>query len=457
MPERNKPAHSDFTTVPLHEVSAWTVLQNRRRILKNPLPFHSENFERYGDTFAVRITPRTRVVFTRDAGIIRYILQKNHRNFRKSELQTRDLAKYIGHGILTSEGESWRRHRKMIQPAFHKEQLHGLLNLMYGAIQEELARLPAGRSVDVFPYMSDLAFQVVARALFSADDLRKDMKRLQEITETNQRMLIREMRQPYLKFWFQASGRIGRHLRLSGEARTILGRLIDARQTATGPRFDLLDMLLAARYEDGTPMSREQLIDELLILFTAGHETTANALSFALYLLASHPEKQESLYRSVETLDFEAPDKLDLIRHLGYAQQCLEEAMRLYPPVYVIDRVSLEDQTIQGQHFPAGTTWLMSLYELHRHPDLWEDPLRFWPERFDPGAKKEHAGHYFPFGAGPRMCIGNNFAMYEMVLAIGWLIRHFRVETAMTTLELNPLISLKPGQVFLQLVPRGAD
>ena len=172
MPEPNKPAHSDFTTVPLHEVSAWTVLQNRRRILKNPLPFHSENFERYGDTFAVRITPRTRVVFTRDADIIRYILQKSHRNFRKSELQTRDLAKYIGHGILTSEGESWRRHRKMIQPAFHKEQLHGLLNLMYGAIREELARLPAGRSVDVFPYMSDLAFQVVARALFSADDLR---------------------------------------------------------------------------------------------------------------------------------------------------------------------------------------------------------------------------------------------------------------------------------------------
>ena len=270
-------------------------------------------------------------------------------------------------------------------------------------------------------------------------------------------MLIREMRQPYLKFWFQASGRIGRHLRLSGEARTILGRLIDARQAATGPRYDLLDMLLAARYEDGTPMSREQLIDELLILFTAGHETTANALSFALFLLASHPEKQESLYQSLRSLDFEATDKLELIRHLGYAQQCLEEAMRIYPPVYVIDRVSLEDEVIKGQHFPAGTTWLMSLYELHRHPDLWEDPLRFWPERFDPGAKKEHAGYYFPFGAGPRMCIGNNFAMYEMVLAIGWLIRHFRVETSMTTLELNPLISLKPGQVFLQLVPRGAD
>ena len=345
----------------------------------------------------------------------------------------------------------------MIQPAFHKEQLHGLLNLMYGAIREELARLPAGRRVDVFPYMSDLAFQVVARALFSADDLRKDMNRLQEITETNQRMLIREMRQPYLKFWFQASGRTGRHLRLSGEARTILGRLIDARQAATGPRYDLLDMLLAARYEDGTPMSREQLIDELLILFTAGHETTANALSFALFLLASHPEKQESLYQSLRSLDFAATDKLELIPHLPYAQQCLEEAMRIYPPVYVIDRVSLEDEVIKGQHFPAGTTWLMSLYELHRHPDLWEDPLRFWPERFDPGAKKEHAGYYFPFGAGPRMCIGNNFAMYEMVLAIGWLIRHFRVETSMTTLELNPLISLKPGQVFLQLVPRGAD
>ncbi len=432
---------------PIHEVSQWTVIKNRKRILSNPLPFHHENFIRYGDTFKVRIGPSSRVVFTRDAATTRHILQKNHRNYQKSELQTRDLAKYIGKGILTSEGDFWRRHRKMIQPAFHKERLHGLLDLMFRAIRSEVSELPEDSPIDIYPRMSDLAFQVVAQSLFSAGDLRKDMKRLQEITETNQQMLIREMRQPYLKWWFNWSGRIGRHLALSEQARKLLDRLIEDRLRSGAKPGDLLDMLLEARYEDGSPMARTQLIDELIILFTAGHETTANALSFMFYLLARNPEVQEKLYQSVAELDFESGDKLSLIRNLGYAQQCLEEAMRLYPPVYVIDRVSLKEESLQGNTYSAGTTWLMSIFELHRHPELWEDPGAFRPERFAPEQKRNYTGFYFPFGAGPRMCIGNNFAMYEMQLVVGWLVQKYKLTTSMEELELNPLISLKPGRV----------
>lgn len=438
----------------IHEVSQWTVLRNRRRILKNPLPFHHENFIRYGDTFRVRIGRSYRVVFTREASTTRHILQKNHRNYAKSELQTKDLAKYIGQGILTSEGESWRRHRKMIQPAFHREHLYGLLDRMFRVIRDELSEVPQGRPTDIYPRMSDLAFQVVAQSLFSTGDLRKDMNRLQEITETNQRMLIREMRQPYLKWWFRWSGRIGRHLQLSEEARGLLDRLIEDRIRSGSRPGDLLDMLLQARYEDGSPMPRAQLIDELIILFTAGHETTANALSFTLFLLARHPQVQETLFREVCDLDFETKDMLSLLGRLEYAQQCIEESMRLYPPVYVIDRVSLQEEVIGGQAYPAGTTWLMSLFELHRHPDLWESPESFLPERFAPERRKNYTGFYFPFGAGPRMCIGNNFAMYEMLLVIGWVIQQYQIRTPMESLELNPLISLKPGSVLLEFTAR---
>ena len=458
---RDGPATPDLSGTPknsesaaVHEVSQWTVIRNRRRILKNPLPFHHENFERYGDTFKVRIGPSSRVVFTRDAGITRHILQKNHRNYAKSELQTRDLAKYIGKGILTSEGEFWRMHRKMIQPAFHRERLHGLLGRMLQVIRSELSDLPQSAPIDIYPRMSDLAFQVVAQSLFSTGDLRKDMNRLQEITEANQQMLIREMRQPYLKWWFRWSGRIGSHLAMSREARTILDRLIEGRMTASARPSDLLDMLLDARYEDGTPMPRAQLIDELIILFTAGHETTANALSFILFLLARHPGHQEKLRQEVAGIDFRDGDILAAIRSLGYAQQCIEEAMRLYPPVYVIDRVSLNAEELNGTRYPAGTTWLMSLFELHRHPDLWESPEAFRPERFAPDLRKDYTGFYFPFGAGPRMCIGNNFAMYEMLLAVGWLIQRYKLTTPMETLELNPLISLKPGRVLIEFIPR---
>ena len=452
--DRASEAPYEGSSPEIHEVSLWTVIKNRRDILRNPLPFHHRNFVRYGNTFKVSIGPSSKVVFTRDASITRHILQKNHRNYRKSELQTRDLAKYIGKGILTSEGEFWRRHRKMIQPAFHKERLHGLLELMFEAIRAELSGLPTNTPVDIYPRKSDLAFQVVAQSLFSAEDLRKDMNRLQEITETNQQMLIREMRQPYFKWWFKWSGRIGRHSALSEKARQLLDRLIEQRLGSESSPGDLLDMLLEARYEDGSPMPRRQLIDEWIILFTAGHETTSNALSFALYLLARYPEVQEKLYLTVADLDFEMGDKLSLIRNLGFVQQCLEEAMRLYPPVYVIDRVSIREETLQGNTYQAGTTWLMSLFELHRHPDLWVEPEAFRPERFNPEDKRKYTGYYFPFGAGPRMCIGNNFAMYEMQLAVGWLIQQYRITTPMEALELNPLISLKPGKVELNLQPR---
>ncbi|MEJ2584473.1 MAG: cytochrome P450 [Robiginitalea sp.] len=461
MPENSRP--SEFqdagggpTNTHIYEVSPWTVLRNRRRILKNPLPFHHEKFVQYGDTFKIKITPKTRVVFTRDPIIVRHVLQKNHRNYAKSELQTRDLAKYIGQGILTSEGEFWRKHRKMIQPAFHRERLQGLLGLMYQAIGNELSRIPEGERLDIFPRMSDLAFQVVAQSLFSAGDLRKDMNRLQEITETNQQMLIREMRQPYLKWWFRASGQIRHHLDLAAEARGLLDRLIEIRVRSGRREGDLLDMLLEARYEDGGAMSRQQLIDEVLILFTAGHETTANALSFTFFLLACHPEIQEKAYQSVRDLDFEGGEVEALFRGLGYIQQCVEEAMRLYPPVYVIDRVSLSEEQLQGHTYPAGTTWLLSLFELHRHPDLWESPDSFTPERFHPDRKKQYSRFYFPFGAGPRMCIGNNFAMYEMLLAVGWLLKKYKIHTQMESLSLNPLISLKPGKVLLRFTSRNS-
>ncbi len=193
-------------------VTRWEVIRNRKRILKNPLPFHRENFEKFGDSFRVKVGPPSGVIFTRDPEIIRHILQKNHRKYRKSKLQTEDLAKYIGRGLLTSNGEHWRVHRRMIQPAFHKKKLEGLLTVMERAITEELGRVPKGEFVDVFPYMSDLAFQVVAQSLFSRSDVRKRMKRLQQITEKNQRMLIREMRQPYLLWWFRGSGKIRRHV-----------------------------------------------------------------------------------------------------------------------------------------------------------------------------------------------------------------------------------------------------
>ncbi|QLG44552.1 cytochrome P450 [Costertonia aggregata] len=439
---------------PLVAVSQLTVFKNRNRILKNPLPFHNENFEKYGDTFMVNIGLGSKVVFTRNAASIRYILQKNHKNYHKSSLQTKDLAKYIGQGLLTSNGDFWRVHRRMVQPAFHKKKLEGLLGIMHKSIQTELREIFPNKAQDVFPIMGDLAFQVVAQSLFSADNIRKRMRKLQDITTTNQKMLIKEMRQPYLKWWFQLSGDINKHLEFSKDAQKLLDDIIQERIDSGEEKDDLLDMLLKARYEDGMGMSRKQLIDEVLILFTAGHETTANTLSFTLFLMARYPVIQEKLYQEVKNTDFEKDDIMQSLAQLKYAKQCIEESMRLYPPVYVIDRVSLADDTVDGYDFKKRTVWLMSIYELHRHADFWENPTEFIPERFDPENKKDYTDYYFPFGAGPRMCVGNNFAMYEMIMVIAELVKKYRIHTDNNEVEINPLISLKPKAVPLKFVPR---
>jgi cytochrome P450 len=438
----------------LTTVSYIQVLKNRKRILANPLPFHSENFEKYGDTFRVKIGPGTTIIFTRDPDIVQQVLQKQHKKFRKSFLQTRDLAKYIGHGLLTSEGEHWRTHRRMIQPAFHKKKLVGLLDIMEQAIREELKSIKPNKDQDIFPLMGDLAFQVVAKALFSRSDIQDKMRVLQQITEANQKMLIREMRQPYLKWWFRLSGKIKRHLKYSEESRELLNGLIEDRIALENDKDDLLDMLLKATYEDGTHMPRRQLIDEVLILFTAGHETTANALSFTLFLLGKHPEIQEKVFQEVTNAVVGTSDSIAWIPKMVYTQQCIEEALRLYPPAYIIDRMAKEDLEIADYRFSKGSLLLMSVYELHRHKFFWEEPEAYRPERFDSLNKKEMGAYYYPFGAGPRMCVGNNFAMNEMIITIAQIVKKYRIRNIDEEVEIVPLISLKPKEVILNFTER---
>ncbi len=438
---------------PIPSIPQLEIFKNQNSILRNPLPFHHENFEKLGDTFMVKLGTGYKVVFTRDAETIKYILQKNHKNYHKSPFQTKDLGKYIGHGLLTANGEHWRKHRRMVQPAFHKKKLVGLLDVMWSAVQEEIERIDSGQVQNVLPMMGDLAFQVVAKALFSAENIRERMQKLQRITVMNQKMLIKEMRRPYLKWWFHLDGSIKRHLELSKDAQKILNQIVEERLASGEEKDDLLDMLLQAKYEDGTPMPRKQLLDELLILFTAGHETTANALSFTFYLLAKHPEFQEKLYQETQKVDFENGDQMQNLSLLTFTQQCIEEAMRLYPPVYVIDRVSLKDDMVVGRSFKKRTTWLLSMYELHRSRH-WDNPDEFIPERFAPDVKKNHSDYYYPFGAGPRMCVGNNFAMYEMIMAVSGIVKKYKLTTDMGEVELDPLVSLRPKEVKLRFSER---
>ncbi|KKL07716.1 hypothetical protein LCGC14_2583240, partial [marine sediment metagenome] len=212
-------------TTKIPQVSTFRFLRHASEILKNPLPFHTENFKRHGDTFQLNLGFGKSVIFSRDAGFVQYALQKNQKNYTKSTIQTKDVAKYVGNGILTAEGAHWRKQRKLIQPAFHKKQLYKLLGRIDEAIKTELNRIKTGQSVDIFPVFNDLAFQTVVKSLFSSAVGADEINRLQHITEATQKMLVRELRQPYKGWWFKWSGQIKNHTDLTDEARAILIKL----------------------------------------------------------------------------------------------------------------------------------------------------------------------------------------------------------------------------------------
>ncbi|RSK39780.1 cytochrome P450 [Mangrovimonas spongiae] len=437
------------------EVSTFTFLRHAINILNNPLPFHHKNFKRYGDTFKLNIGFGNYAIFSRDAALAEYVLQKNWKNYTKSPIQTKDLAKYLGNGLLTSEGEHWRKQRKLIQPAFHKKHLENLIATIKETIIEELHSIQTGIDMDVLPFFSDLAFKVVVKSLFSNAASDAEIKTLQEVTEENQNMLVKELRQPYLKWYFESFGIIKKHLSRTKESRNILQGIINRRKQSKIQYNDLLDMLLNARYEDGSSMDNDQLIDEILVLFVAGHETTANTLSFTVQLLAQHAKWQEKVALEYQTIiKNKDTDILTAVTQSQLAKQVIEESLRLYPPAYFIDRVNIQDDEFNGYQLKKGSSLLFSIYEIHRHKNLWDNPEDFNPNRFSPDQTKNYSSQYFPFGAGPRKCIGNNFAMYEMIITISELVVKYQIHPVNNSIDINPLITLKPKNAKVIFIDR---
>ena len=423
-------------------------------ITRNPIPFHEDGFQKHGGSFAIKPPFANTVMLTRDAEITKHLLRKNHRNYNKSKIQTKFLSKYVGKGLLTSSGDYWLKQRRLIQPAFHKEKLQKLVAIMERTIEKQIENLPENKSIDSYPIMNELAFHVVAKSLFNYSSDDTTMHRLQDIIETLQDFIIREIRQPHKKWWYVISGLVKKHLKLVEESREIINKVIDERRASNKDNDDLLDMLLKAKYEDdGTSMTNEQLIDEILIFFVAGHETTANALTFTFHLIAKNPEVYQKALLEIEAIDDDLPP-MEKIAKLNYVKNCVEESMRLYPPAWITDRVAIEDDSFADYHIKKGTMIGISFYELHRNEKYWKNPDEFKPERFSDEHRKETAGYYFPFGAGPRMCIGNGFALYEMMLTVYEMLKKYHIETDQEKVEVAPLITLKPINLTLKFTKR---
>ncbi|WP_165822155.1 cytochrome P450 [Hymenobacter edaphi] len=427
--------------------------RNSWALAADPIPVITGYLDTYGDTVGLHLGGVRPTLLTRDPGLIQHILQKNHRNYPKSDI-SQGLARYLGHGLLTAEGNYWLQQRRLIQPGFHRQRLATLTELMLDVIDECLApvvaaaRQQGGRvEVPVHELMTATAFRIIARSVFSSAMSEDELQRLSRLLTELQAFYVRTLRQPYLRPWLGLRGQYGHHDRLAAELRQLIGGYIRRRKQQPGPApDDLLQMLLDVRYEDsGLPMTDEQVLDEAIILLVAGHETSANGLSWLWYLLARHPAEAARLHAELAAvLGPRRPTFADLPR-LPYALQAVQETLRLYPPVWMVDRRAARDDEYQGLRLPQGTLISAYLYGVHHHSALWDEPEVFRPARFGPEAPSPPPYAYLPFGGGPRLCIGQQFALTEMQLVLLQVLRRFEVEwVAQPPVLMRPLISLRP-------------
>ena len=413
------------------------------QFIRNPFPILDEALDKFGTTYTFFMGGIQKAILTVDPKAVRHVLQKNHKAYEKSPIVTDLLAKYTGKGLLTSTGDYWLRQRRLIQPGFHKRRIDALETLMRKEVDDCMDRWAqmAEKPFDAYVEMNRLTFRIVAKTLFSSSLEESALLRLSELISILQSFIILEVRQPYKRWWFKITGKIKVHIDLAKEARDVIRKAIRERQQSGDRPDDLLSMLLESTYEDtGLGMNEEQLIDECLILFVAGHETSANALSWMIYLLGNH-EKEFRRLKAEET-----GSQTKRIKNV------IDETMRLYPPAWIVDRVSLEDDHVLDYHIPKGTMWLLYIRGMHRHPAYWSEPEQFIPDRWnDPDMGKEA---YMPFGSGPRMCIGEHFALMEMQIILTEIVNRFELTLLTKTISEKPLVTLRPLEPVLISIKR---
>ena len=382
---------------------------------------------------------------------IQHVLQANFANYRKGR-GYRILKLSLGEGLLTSEGALWQRQRKMTQPSFQSQQVASFVGTMtenaLGMLQRWEQHAAQGEVFDVVPDFMRLTLNIAAQVLFTTN-LEADAESIRRTLEIGRDYSVDRAWSLFPPPLSWPTKRNREYRAALAHIHGIIDRIIAERRRAPARVNDLLTMLMEARDENGAPMSDKQLRDEVVTLLTAGHETTTLALAWTCYLIGTRPEVMERMAAEAAFLNGRAPAYDDLMK-LRYSRMVVEETMRLYPPVWTMSRTAINEDEIGGYYIPAGSEILVFPYITQRHPRWWSDPDAFRPERFAPensAARPRYA--YLPFGAGPRTCIGLNFAMTEILAVVALILQRFRLRLAIDPekVHADPSVTLqaRPG------------
>ncbi|MBX3012211.1 MAG: cytochrome P450 [Caldilineaceae bacterium] len=425
--------------------SRWITNLLPWRVDFDSLSYMLQGARQFGNFYAIWVGQQPIYVVS-DPKLAHTILVERAKEFHKAELVRAAVGPFAAQGLFLNEGDDWRRQRKLAQPAFHHQRIEAYGTTMVAQTLDLLASWQPGATLDIAHEMTKLTLGIVNKTLFNVD-VRAQADHIGDLMTTilagaNDRV------NNYNPLWgrlFQHNQR--REAAAIQELFTIIDQIIADHRHHGTDTGDLLSMLLAARDEEGQPMPEQRLRDEVITLFVAGHETTANALAWAFYLVAEHSDVEAQLRQEVAALQGKAPTLRDLAQ-LPYSEQVIKEAMRLYPPAGGVTRQPLHDVELNGYTIPKGSTVAISTYVMHRDPALYPDPERFDPERFTPANEAAlPKSAYLPFGGGPRICIGNSFAMLEARLILLTVLQRFH-------LQLKPGYQVRAQQLFT-LRPKG--
>ena len=420
-------------------------------LLGNTLQFGRHTFEflqrcrrEYGDVVYFEVLGRPFYQLNHPDHI-HHVLVENNTNYTKGAFLTEQFGEFIGKGLLLNEGDHWRRQRRLVQPAFHPERIEIYAEMMADYAERLLATWEPGQSREVQADMTRLTLEVVASALLDVDIREESPELRRAFVDITEEVRKRTARPISLPRWMPTP-RNRRYRRALDRLDEIVYDIIDRRRAEPGD--GVVSMLIEAGRESNESFDDKQLRDEVVTLLFAGHETTATALSFTWYLLATHPTKEETLVAELEAvLGDERPTMADVPR-LGYTRNVLKESLRLYPPVFGLLREPVREDRIGGYRIPQGSTVAMNQIAVHHDPRFFQDPKAFVPERWTESFEEslpEFA--YFPFGGGPRRCIGERFAMLEATLIVATIAREYHLELVSDReLTLKPSVTTRPAK-----------
>jgi cytochrome P450 len=437
-------------------ISRTETILKSRDFLKNPIKVFEEYREKLGANFTFFFGGTKRTIVTADPDFIKYILKDNNANYNKSDIQVERMAEFQGVGLLNSHGDYWLRQKRLLSMGFTRSKLSSLLPLqidMLSGFMDKFDRSIDEGPVNIYDQMVKFTLKSVGKSLFGDAMKEEELDQIGAAISEIQVFILKQVFKPYLIPWYRVSGETAGHQKTRHEADKVVIDYINERKKSGSKNWDFLQLILETPYKDtGDIMSDEQVKIEILQLLVAGNETSSNGLTWSFYLLAKHPEHIAIIRNEIKEVFGDNDIDYSGLHSLKHTMNVLNEVLRMYPPFWMIDRIAVEDDEFNGVVIPAGSIMLPYIYGVHHNEDFWENPSKFDPSRFEKENKdKIHPFAHVPFGGGPRVCIGQNMAIMQILLVLVSVIKKydFKISDG-DSVEMDPSMILRPkGDVML--------